>query len=42
MELLPYLNEILEDDDEVLVALADTLGNFLDFVGGPQYSVHLL
>jgi serine/threonine-protein phosphatase 2A regulatory subunit A len=34
-ELLPYILELLEDDEEVLVALSETLGNFLDHVGGP-------
>ena len=33
-ELLPYILELLEDDEEVLCALADVLGNQLDSVGG--------
>jgi hypothetical protein len=30
------------DDDEVLVAIAKSLGNFIDHVGGPQYAETLL
>ncbi len=33
---------MLDDDEEVLLALAETLGVFLDFVGGPQYAVSLM
>ena len=36
-ELIPYLMELLEDNEEVVVALAETLGEFLDHVGGPSY-----
>jgi serine/threonine-protein phosphatase 2A regulatory subunit A len=41
-ELLPYILELLEDDEEVLVALSETLGNFLDHVGGPAQAEHVL
>jgi serine/threonine-protein phosphatase 2A regulatory subunit A len=34
-ELLPYITELLEDDEEVLVTLSEVLGNLLDYVGGP-------
>ncbi len=34
-ELLPYITELLEDDEEVLALLAQTLGTILDCVGGP-------
>ena len=29
-ELLPYILELLDDDEEVLAALAKTLGSFLN------------
>lgn len=32
------LQESVDDEDEVLVAIADELGNFTEFVGGPQYA----
>lgn len=40
-ELLPFLLESLDDEDEVLLALAEELGGFAEYVGGPQYA-HLL
>jgi serine/threonine-protein phosphatase 2A regulatory subunit A len=41
-ELLPYVLELLDDDDEVLVALAETLSTMLEYAGGPQYAEHVL
>lgn len=41
-ELLPFLNENIDDEDEVLLALAEQLGNFVDAVGGPKYVSCLL
>lgn len=36
------MQESLDDEDEVLLALADELGkNFEDYLGGPEYA-HLL
>ena len=32
----------MEDEDEVLTALADELGNFMEYVGGPEYGHVLL
>ena len=32
----------IDDEDEVLLALADELGNFVDYVGGPEQSTSLL
>lgn len=32
----------MEDEDEVLVALAEELGNFEEFVGGGEYAHVLL
>eukprot|EP01127_Copromyxa_protea_P021515 TRINITY_DN7410_c0_g1_i1.p1 TRINITY_DN7410_c0_g1~~TRINITY_DN7410_c0_g1_i1.p1 ORF type:complete len:579 (-),score=83.02 TRINITY_DN7410_c0_g1_i1:34-1770(-) len=40
-ELLPFIQDSLQDEDEVLFALAEELGKFTDFVGGPSF-VHLL
>lgn len=41
-ELVPFIQESLDDEDEVLLALAEELGkNFEDHLGGPQHA-HLL
>ena len=34
--------ETMEDEDEVLVALAEELGNFDEYVGGPPHAHVLL
>jgi serine/threonine-protein phosphatase 2A regulatory subunit A len=34
-ELLPYILELMDDDDDVLVVLAETLPSMVDFAGGP-------
>ncbi|PHH78531.1 hypothetical protein CDD80_6720 [Ophiocordyceps camponoti-rufipedis] len=41
-ELIPFLNESVEDEDEVLVALSEELGNFIEYVGGSQWGHVLL
>uniref|UniRef100_A0AC35TKF7 TOG domain-containing protein n=1 Tax=Rhabditophanes sp. KR3021 TaxID=114890 RepID=A0AC35TKF7_9BILA len=41
IELIPFLTDTIYDEDEVLLALADQLGNFTALVGGPNY-VHFL
>ncbi|TKA24381.1 hypothetical protein B0A50_06701 [Salinomyces thailandicus] len=41
-ELIPFLDESVEDEDEVLTALSDELGNFVEYVGGPEYGHVLL
>jgi len=43
-ELLPFLTDTLDDDDEVLWALAEQLGDkdFVVFVGGPDYAHTLI
>ncbi|KAK4190451.1 armadillo-type protein [Podospora australis] len=41
-ELIPFLDESVEDEDEVLVALSDELGKFIEYVGGPQWGHVLL
>ncbi|KAF2455942.1 protein phosphatase PP2A regulatory subunit A [Lineolata rhizophorae] len=41
-ELIPFLDESVEDEDEVLTALSEELGNFVEYVGGPEYGHVLL
>ena len=33
-ELVPYLTELMDDEEEVLCALAEELGGFVEGVGG--------
>jgi hypothetical protein len=41
-ELLPFLQDNLDDEDEVLFALAEEVGkNFEQYIGGPEHG-HLL
>ncbi|KAJ5246151.1 ARM repeat-containing protein [Penicillium chermesinum] len=41
-ELIPFLDDSVEDEDEVLTALSEELGNFTEYVGGPEYAHVLL
>ncbi|KAH6671537.1 protein phosphatase PP2A regulatory subunit A [Plectosphaerella plurivora] len=41
-ELIPFLDESVEDEDEVLVALSEELGSFIEYVGGPEWGHVLL
>ncbi|KAK4458759.1 armadillo-type protein [Cladorrhinum samala] len=41
-ELVPFLDESVEDEDEVLVALSEELGSFIEYVGGPPHGHVLL
>ncbi len=41
MQLNP-VTESVEDEDEVLTALSDELGGFVEYVGGPEYGHVLL
>lgn len=41
-ELLPFLIENNDDEDEVLLAMAEELGKFVPYVGGPAYAHTLL
>jgi len=34
LELVPFLNELMDDEDEVLLTLVYSLSNFVDYVGG--------
>lgn len=41
-ELVPFLQDSIDDEDEVLLALAEELGkNFPDLIGGPEHA-HIL
>lgn len=41
-ELIPFLQDSVDDEDEVLLALAEELGrNFEEYIGGAEYA-HLL
>lgn len=43
LELIPYLNESIDDEeDEVLLAMAEELGNLVPYVGGPTHAPSLL
>ena len=37
-ELIPFLQDSLDDEDEVLLALAEELGSFTDYVGGKEHA----
>ncbi|KAL9056520.1 MAG: hypothetical protein Q9162_002896 [Coniocarpon cinnabarinum] len=41
-ELIPFLDESVEDEDEVLTALSEELGGLVEHVGGPEYAHVLL
>lgn len=41
-ELIPFLDESVEDEDEVLTALSQELGVFVEYVGGPAWGHVLL
>ncbi|BEI82618.1 hypothetical protein CcaverHIS002_0304860 [Cutaneotrichosporon cavernicola] len=41
-ELLTFLQDQLDDEDEVLLVLAEELGNFTEYVGGKQYAWTIL
>ena len=41
-ELLPFLTDGMDDEDEVLAAMATNLRHLLPHVGGPAHATHLL
>ena len=41
-ELVPFLSENIDDEDEVLLAEAEQLGTFVPYVGGPNHAYLLL
>jgi serine/threonine-protein phosphatase 2A regulatory subunit A len=42
MNPLTMATESVEDEDEVLTALSEELGKFVEYVGGPEYGHVLL
>ncbi len=42
IDLANFFTESVEDEDEVLTALSEELGNFVEYVGGPEYGHVLL
>lgn len=42
LELIPFLSENNDDDDEVLLAMAEELGVFIPYVGGVEHAHVLL
>ena len=40
--ILTAVIESVEDEDEVLTALSEELGNFVEYVGGPEWGHVLL
>ncbi|TGZ60851.1 hypothetical protein CRM22_008298 [Opisthorchis felineus] len=41
-QLIPFLNDTICDEDEVLFALAEQLGTLVPYVGGPEHAPSLL
>ena len=41
-ELIPFLTDMIDDEDEILIALADSLSDFVNYVGGPAYATCLI
>ena len=41
-EFLPYLAELLDDEEEVMIHLSEALGNMLDIVGCPTHADSIL
>lgn len=42
IELIPFLNECMSDEDEILVSIAEELGGFVELVGGISHGHCLL
>ena len=42
-ELLPYILDLMDDEEQILAQLAETLdGSFMEYVGGNVHAPHLL
>jgi serine/threonine-protein phosphatase 2A regulatory subunit A len=41
-ELIPFLQDQLDDEDEVLLVLAEELGGFAEYVGGKEWAFLIL
>ena len=41
-ELLPYIMDLMDDDEEILIELGKVLNSsFLEVIGGPLFAPHL-
>jgi serine/threonine-protein phosphatase 2A regulatory subunit A len=34
--------DLMDDEEDVLISLAEILGSFLEYSGGPSHAVHVL
>mmetsp|Transcript_22579 Transcript_22579/g.29509 ORF Transcript_22579/g.29509 Transcript_22579/m.29509 type:complete len:656 (+) Transcript_22579:27-1994(+) len=41
-ELIPFLMESTDDEDDILLAMAEQLGNLIDHIGGKDHVYHIL
>ena len=41
-ELIPFLSESIDDEDEVLLVLSEQLGGFIEYVGGVCFFLRML
>ena len=42
LRLIILTVDLVDDEDEVLLALAESLSKFLEYVGGGKFAVHVL
>jgi serine/threonine-protein phosphatase 2A regulatory subunit A len=42
LNIMGYHLETIDDEDEVLLAVAEELANFSEYVGGPEFAHYLL
>lgn len=42
LELVPFLRDSVDDEDSILLVLAEELGSFVPLVGGGEHAFHLL
>lgn len=40
--VLQFDADLMDDEEEVLLALAEVLGSFLDYTGGPAHAIHII
>ena len=41
--LITVFTDLMDDEEEVLLSLAEVLGNnFLEYIGGPAHAMHLM
>jgi serine/threonine-protein phosphatase 2A regulatory subunit A len=41
-ELIPFLIELTDDEEDIVIALGQALGDFVNLVGGPSHALSLL